>query len=364
VSRRSSRAGWARYHSFMATAALLDWFVAHARRLPWRTEPRDPYHVVVSELMLQQTQVDRVAPRFEAFVARFPDLGSLAAADEDEVVAMWSGLGYYRRARLLHRLAREVVAGGGSLPDSPAELERLPGIGPYTAAAVASLAFGRRAPVLDGNVLRVGARYLAIEGDPRDAAGRAAILGWVDRLMADRPPGAVNEALMELGATVCTPAAPSCGRCPLAAGCRGRASGDPAAFPPPRLRRQVEDHRWVAACLVGPDGRWLLRRVAEGPILRGLWLPPFRPLGAADDPAEAAVGESPIPPTGRAEALAAVRHGITHRRIHLLPVRVPVGSWRPAGGWCWADPRRPEVPTSSLLGKILDRNRVWLEGTE
>ncbi len=344
----------------MTTGALLDWFRAHARRLPWRSDPRDPYHVVVSELMLQQTRVDRVVPRFEAFVARFPDVNSLAAVAEDEVVAMWSGLGYYRRARLLHRLAREVVAGDGSLPASPAELERLPGVGPYTAAAVASLAFGVRAPVLDGNVMRVGARYLAIEGDPRGPAGRTAILGWVDGLMADHPPGAVNEALMELGATVCTPSAPACGRCPLAVGCRARAAGDPSRYPPPRARRKVEDHRWVAACLMGADGRWLLRRVAEGPILRGLWLPPFRPLGSVDDPVETAVGESPVPPVGPAEVLSPVRHAITHRRLDVLPVLVPVASWRPVEGWCWADPHRPEVATSSLLAKILDRNRVWL----
>lgn len=343
----------------MTTAALLDWFRTHARRLPWRAEPRDPYHVVVSELMLQQTQVDRVAPRFEAFVARFPDLGSVAAAGEDEVVVMWSGLGYYRRARLLHRLAREVVARGGALPATSADLERLPGIGPYTAAAVASLAFGRRTPALDGNVLRVGARYLAIEDDPRGSAGRSAILAWVADLMADQPPAAVNEALMELGSTVCTPSGPACGRCPLSSGCRALASGDPAAFPPPRARRQFEDHRWAAACLVGPDGRWLLRRVDDGPILRGLWLPPFRSVGQGGDSVAVAVGESPVPPVGPAEALSAVRHGITYRRIEVVPVRVSVGTWLPAEGWRWADPHCPDMPTSSMLAKILERNRAW-----
>ncbi len=156
----------------MTARALVEWYRANARALPWRSDSRDPFHVVVSEFMLQQTQVDRVVPRFESFVARFPNFASLAAADEDEVVEEWSGLGYYRRARMLHRLAVAVADGGGDLPNSAAGLERLPGIGPYTAAAVASLAWGEKVPVLDGNTMRVGARVLALDSDPRSAEGR------------------------------------------------------------------------------------------------------------------------------------------------------------------------------------------------
>ncbi len=343
----------------MSADALLGWFDANARSLPWRDAVRDPYRVLVSELMLQQTRVDRVVARYLEFLNRFPTLMALAAADEDEVVAAWSGLGYYRRARSLHRLAREMAAAGGVLPKSAAELELLPGIGPYTAAAVASLAHGEATPVLDGNVLRVGARVLALAGDPRAAAARRAITAWVQVLMRGVAPGAVNDALMELGARLCTPSSPRCGACPLAGGCRAHAAGEPERYPAPRPRRAAEDHRWVAACCVGPDGRWLLRQVSEGPILVGLWLPPFRPLAVGEDPIAAAAGLSPAPAAGRPERLGPVRHSITHRRIEVVPVRVPVAAWSSAAGWCWAPPENPGVPTSSLLEKILHLNSLW-----
>jgi A/G-specific adenine glycosylase len=337
-----------------AAERLVEWFRAHARPLPWRTEPRDPYRSLLSELMAQQTQIDRVVPRFEAFVARFPDLPSLAAASEDQVVEAWSGLGYYRRARSLHRLAREVSAAGGELPSTAAALETLPGIGPYTAAALASMVFGEAAPVLDGNVARVGARVLALDRDPRSAKGRAEILAWVRSLMTEAPPGPVNEALMELGARVCAPAGPRCGVCPLAGGCRARAERRPEAYPVPRSTRSGVDLEWVAAVAEGPDGRWLLRRVAEGPILRGLWLPPFAesdPVLPQDEQARQLV---PIEAVAPAEVLPPVRHAITYRRISVVPVRLAVDSVSPtAAGWSWADPASPKLPTSSLLAKLL-----------
>jgi len=334
---------------------LLRWYRAAARELPWRTVPRDPYRVLVSEFMLQQTQVERVVPRFAAFIAAFPSLRALAAAAEDEVLAVWSGLGYYRRARLLHRLAREVAVDGGSLRRPAAELARLPGIGPYTAAAVASLAFGERVPVLDGNTMRVGARVLGLATDPRSSSGRRRLAAWIEGLMADAgPPGAVNEALMELGATICTPLAPGCPSCPLAIACVARAEGRPEAYPPPRRRRETVALRWVAACCVDDGGRWLLRRVDEGPILRGLWLPPFAEAGDGEEPASIAArllpGRSPSP---RAEVLPPLRHSITHRRIEVVPVRLRArGSALPGDGWCWAEPAAPGVPTSSLLAKL------------
>jgi len=262
----------------VTTRALVDWYRTCARDLPWRSEPRDPYLVLVSEIMLQQTQVDRVAPRFASFVERFPTFADLAAATEDEVLTAWSGLGYYRRGRNLHRLAREVAAGAGCLPRMASDLERLPGIGPYTAAAVASLAFGEAVPVLDGNVMRVGARVLAMETDPRSAAGRRRLETWVVGLMEGAPPGQVNEALMELGAVVCRPVDPDCAVCPFADRCGAKAEGRPEAYPPPRRRRAQVALRWVAACCVDREGAWLLRRIDEGPILRGLWLPPLAEL--------------------------------------------------------------------------------------
>ncbi len=330
---------------------LARWFRDNARELPWRTAPRDPYRVLVSEVMLQQTQVDRVAPRFEAFLSRFPDLETLAAAGEEEVLEAWSGLGYYRRARALHRLAREAVVRGG-LPSTAGELRDLPGIGPYTAAAVASLAWGERVPVLDGNVLRVGARVLGLAQDPRAPGPRRAIAAWVESLMGEVPPAVVNEALMELGATVCSPRAPGCSGCPLAAACSARASGRQEEIPPPRRTRKPEPHRWAAAVVISGTGRWLLDRVEGGPVLQGLWLPPLAMgLGEGDDPVAAAESAAGLP-LERPETGDTVRHTITHRRITVVPV-----VWRLAGeprisGRLWADPAAPGVPTSSLLGKL------------
>ncbi|MCG6964573.1 MAG: A/G-specific adenine glycosylase [Acidobacteria bacterium] len=333
---------------------LLAWYRDAARELPWRVEPRDPYRVLVSELMLQQTQVDRVVPRFDAFMVRFPTLATLAEADVSKVLEAWSGLGYYRRARSLHRLAREVVARGSGLPQTAAELCALPGIGPYTAAAVASLAFGAAEPVLDGNVMRVAARFLTMGEEARRAPGRAKALRWVRGLMEGAEPGRVNEALMELGATVCTPRAPACPLCPLREECRARVEGRPEEHPPARRVREPEHLRWLAACAVSGRGRWLLRRVEAGAVLRGLWLPPFADAGDGDVVATA-LGLLPFPVDGGV-SLPPVRHSITYRRISVVPVRVAVARELPLpDGWAWADPLVPGLPTSSLLAKLVRR---------
>jgi A/G-specific adenine glycosylase len=341
------------------TGRLLTWFRSNARGLPWRTETRDPYGVLVSEVMLQQTQVDRVVPRFEAFMAAFPSLEALAAAAEDDVLERWSGLGYYRRARLLHRLAREVIRGSGRLPESAVELEKLPGVGRYTAAAVASLAFGEPVAVVDGNVNRVAARVLAMADDPRTVGGRRRIVDWIGSVMAGADPGAVNEALMELGATVCLPAGPDCAVCPLSPGCRARAAGNPERYPPPRKRRAPVDLEWVAACCIDHRGRWLAREVSEGPILRGLWLPPLAEL-TGDLPAiEVAVELVPMPLVENPVPLPVVRHSITHRRIRVHPIRLVVaspGDDGPLGRW--VDPESSGVPTSSLFMKLIRINRL------
>jgi len=335
--------------------ALLDWFEGNARELPWRTEPRDAYRTLVSEIMLQQTQVDRVAPHFVEFVRRWPDLETLAVASEDDVLAIWSGLGYYRRARMLHKLAREVVeSGSNQLPDDIEALTALPGIGDYTAAAVGSLAFGIEAPVLDGNVQRVVARVTAFGGDPRASGAQSWMKDWVRGLFLGQHPGVVNEALMELGATICTPSKARCEECPLAFECMGHKEGHPEEYPPPRKVRPTEDLRWVAACLVGSDERWLLRRVQEGPILRGLWLPPFADLQSEADPATEALALAPEGlPAETGAVFPAVRHHITHRRIEVIPVLINApDADLSAALWQWARPGEVAGGTSSLFLKL------------
>ena len=195
---------------------LLAWFRKNGRPLPFRESP-DAWRVWVSEVMLQQTRVEAMLPRYRAFVARFPDPGALADASEDEVLAAWAGLGYYGRARALHRAARELAAEGGGVPDTAASLRRLPGVGDYTAAAIASIAFGEPVAAVDGNVRRVLSRLFMVEGFPGRAPFEGRVRELADRLMeADggRDPGDWNQAVMELGATVCTPAVPRCGSLP------------------------------------------------------------------------------------------------------------------------------------------------------
>jgi A/G-specific adenine glycosylase len=210
---------------------LLSWFDRQRRDLPWR-HTRDPYCIWLSEVMLQQTRVETVIPYYEKFLARFPTLESLAEADLSEVLAHWSGLGYYRRARQLHAAAQAVRdRHGGEIPQSVAGLESLPGVGAYTAAAVASIAFGVAAPVLDGNVERVLTRRLALAENPKSRAVRLVLLEEGARLLSESRPGDSNQALMELGATLCAPQRPRCLFCPLLAGCRAAAQGDQERYP-------------------------------------------------------------------------------------------------------------------------------------
>jgi A/G-specific adenine glycosylase len=335
---------------------LLRWFRAGRRELPWRASfPRDPYAVLVSEVMLQQTQVDRVIGAYVRFIKRFPSLEALGAAPEEEVVRAFSGLGYYRRARLLHASARAVVA-LGFWPEDAVELARLPGFGPYTSAAVAAFAFGGSQPPVDGNVARVTARLGALRLTMGSAALLAAGREFAAGMFAERPTPEVWEALMELGATVCTPASPRCTACPLRASCAALKAGNPLAFPRPRPKRAREQQRWVALWLERGDGRVLVRRVDHGTLLAGLWLPPFAVLADGNDPT--ATAENLAREAGFAVALSparTVRHGITHRDIHVLPfrgtvTRPRVGEARP--GWDWQDPDTPMLPTSSLLGKL------------
>lgn len=245
---------------------LLDWFRLNARDLPWRRR-RTPYRVAVSEAMLQQTRVDTVVAYYAPFLARFPSFRALAGASIDDVLKQWEGLGYYRRARNLHALARRVIEDhGGRLPRTREMLERLPGMGPYTAAAVASLAFGEDEAVVDGNVRRVLARLFALRSAP-PSRWRELAASLLPRGRA----GAFNEAMMELGATVCLPRRPRCGLCPLRPACAAYASGDPTAFPEVRPAVRVP-HLVVGAAVTWDDrGRMLIARRKDDAMLGGLW---------------------------------------------------------------------------------------------
>jgi len=249
-------------------APLLRWYRRAKRDLPWR-RTRDPYAIWVSEVMLQQTTVAAVVPYWERFLDRFPDTAALARSREADVLALWSGLGYYTRARALRRGAIAVMEGhGGALPNDADGLIALPGIGRYTAGAIASLAFGRQSPVVDGNVKRVFSRLFALRGVGAAAERRYWSIAGV--LVRGSSPGDWNQAVMELGATVCTPRAPRCGACPLAGSCRAFALQTPEAFPA-RAKRKATTVAAVAVAWIERRDRVLLARRRDGSPLRAAW---------------------------------------------------------------------------------------------
>ena len=302
-----------------AATRLLAHYDANARLLPWRSRPGEeapePYRVWLSEVMLQQTTVATVMPRFRRFLARWPTVEALAAAADEEVLREWAGLGYYARARNLIACARAVTAMGG-FPTSEAELRNLPGLGAYTAAAIAAIAFGERAVVVDTNVARVVARLHGIERTLAEAKGE--IRRFADALTPADRPGDFAQAMMDLGATTCRPRNPLCGQCPLADGCRAYASGAPEAFPAARARPE-RPHRHGTAWWIERDGAvWLTRRPAKG-LLGGMSALP----GTAWD-----ADSSPV------TALATVSHGFTHFTLDLHIVARPsppgeAGWWQP-----------------------------------
>jgi len=300
-----------------AAERLLQHYVDNFRSLPWRSPPGaappDPYRVWLSEVMLQQTTVAAVAPRFERFIRRWPTVQDLAAAADEEVLSEWAGLGYYARARNLIACAREVAARGG-FPDTEPELRKLPGIGEYTAAAIAAIAFGWRAVVVDSNVERVAARLNALER-PTKAELRVA----VDAITPETRAGDFAQAMMDLGATVCRPRQPLCGECPLSSDCRAFASGQPELFPAPKPRAAKPVRYGVAYWIERSGAVWLVRRPARG-LLGGM---PALPGPEWE--------EQPVADAG--PALASVRHVFTHFELRLTVVqrRSPIGEgwWQP-----------------------------------
>ena len=343
------------------TARLLRWFRTAGRRMAWRETP-DPYHIWVSEIMLQQTRVETVGPYYEAFLSMFPDVRSLAVAHPDDVMKAWEGLGYYARARNLHRAARIVVERyGGRIPRTVADLSGLPGIGRSTAGAIAAIAFGADSPVLDANARRVVARLFAVGGDPRAAAVREILWDMSARLVARGTGRETALAVMDLGATVCLPRAPRCGECPVRGHCAAFRAGSQDAIPPRVARKSVPHHDVVAALIRRPDGAYLLHgRPPEG-LLGGMWSFP----SARREPGESLEGalrralrEKLRMRVTIQRGVGAVSHAYSHYRITLHGyLCVPGGRWTPSGdgaGWI-----RPGAGTRYALPRA-DRKLVEL----
>jgi A/G-specific adenine glycosylase len=291
------------------TRALVEWYGKQQRALPWRGGGRpDPYAIWVCEIMAQQTQIATVVRYWTRWMERFPTVAALAAAPLDDVLAMWAGLGYYARARSLHKAAQAVVAEhGGRVPDDVDGLIALPGIGRYTAGAIASIAFARRVAAVDGNVSRVLARVFGVEDDVRSPRGLAALWELADGLVPADAPGDFNQALFDVGATVCTPRSPTCLTCPLAPGCVARRSGRQAELPVLVRKTVVKLVDVDAALCVRADGAWLLARRAPKGLYGGLWeLPTVEALAAA----------GADPRVDRSATLAEHIHKLSHRTMH------------------------------------------------
>jgi A/G-specific adenine glycosylase len=315
---------------------LLNWFATYQRDLPWRRD-NDPYRIWISEIMLQQTRVAAVIPYFEKFCARFPNVRALAEAEESEVLRMWSGLGYYSRARNLQAAAQQIVREhGGTFPATEQHIRALRGIGKYTTNAILSIAFGKKHAVVEGNVARVIARLEALRGDLREGARWESLQRTADRLLSLGAPANWNQAMMELGATICTPRSPQCLLCPVANFCRARKLGLQDVIPEKRKQRATVSVLLAAAVLVDDRNRCILLPPPENSLEKAqandiptlvskMWHFPTTPV--SEDPAsdlrkylKNVLGAKGLPL--RFVALPKIRHAVTYRAISLLPFRV------------------------------------------
>jgi len=348
-------------------SALLAWYARERRDLPWR-RTRDPYAIWVSETMLQQTRVETARPYWERFVRELPTVQSLAEAPESRVLALWSGLGYYRRARMMHAAARRVVAEhGGRLPAEAEALRSLEGVGAYTAGAIASIAFGRRVALVDGNVARVLARWFAVTDDVKSAGGSARTWRLAERLVEGlapgQEPGDWNQALMELGATVCTPRDPACGGCPVAALCEAHRRGIASELPRVAKKRQPATQQRVAIVLSSGRALLLARRRSDA-LFGGLWEPPSAEDGLPALAARLGVDANELRAAGH------VVHVLSHRRLRVDVAHGPLGARR---RWALPGPDYEEVRVvplrelgerahSTLARKILRMANVPIGG--
>ena len=324
-----------------ASKALLCWYAVDKRELPWRPrdgERPDPYRVWLSEIMLQQTTVAHARPYFEAFLHRWPSVGALAAAADEEIMAAWAGLGYYARARNLLACARAVASEhGGRFPDEEAALRRLPGIGAYTAAAIRAIAFGRRAVAIDANVERIVARLHAVE-EPLPA-GRRRIAALAEKLVPTDGAGEFTQAMMELGQTICTPRAPECPRCPLSSGCAAIAEGAPSRYPV-KAPKAARPHRRGTAYWLEHRGRVLLVRRPERGLLGGMLALP------EEQPAAAQWREA-----------GSVDHVFTHFAL-TMDLLCAEAEDEAEGLW-WPVDRLAEAGLPTLFAKLAARGAEW-----
>lgn len=336
--------------------ALLAWYDRHRRRLPWRAEAggrADPYRVWLSEIMLQQTTVAAAGPYFLKFLERFPDVAALAEAPLDDVLRLWAGLGYYARARNLHACAKAVAARGGIFPDTEAGLLELPGIGPYTAAAIAAIAFDRRATVVDGNVERVVTRLFAVEEElPR---AKPAIRALAEPLTPAERPGDFAQAMMDLGATICTPKRPACSLCPWNDVCEARALGIQESFPR-KAAKGARPARFGAAFFVTrPDGAVLLRRRTDKGLLGGMAEFPGSDWTAKFD-REAAMAQAPLTAKWR-KRTGSVTHVFSHFSLELQVFAAEVSQDTRAPETCWWSHEADVEALPSVMRKVLALGR-------
>ncbi|MCW3062288.1 MAG: A/G-specific DNA-adenine glycosylase [Capsulimonas sp.] len=317
---------------------LLSWYQSHKRDLPWRRTLAGSYGVWISEIMLQQTTVAAVIPFYERWMERFPTLSSLAKAPVDDVLRLWAGLGYYARARNLHRTAQIVTERhGGVLPSDPKEILALPGIGRYTAGAILSIAYNREEPILDTNVIRVLSRVYEVSGDPKKSAHTQSVL-W-DLARAVIPEGHAsdfNQAMMELGALVCTPVAPKCANCPLNAVCAANLTGDQERYPEIDKTRKWKDDEDVSIALQNDRGDFLVvQRPADDPLWGGLWELPRarrRPDETLEQCAARAAFEAAALTIPKAELFGNLKHVVGNRRITLHGYHAQIAGAKPAAG--------------------------------
>jgi A/G-specific adenine glycosylase len=361
------------HESALIQRSLLDWYARHGRDLPWRRTD-NPYHIWVAEVMLQQTQVATAIPYYERFLEHFPSLNALAAADLDAVLKVWEGLGYYARARHLHAAAQELVKRNrGHVPETWDELVQLPGIGQYTAGAILSIAFGERRPAVDGNVRRVLSRLFAIQDPIDDAHTRRRLLDLASDLLPEVRPGAFNQALMDLGATICTPQSPACRSCPLGHFCAAYERGLQDTLPQRTPRKPTPHYNVTAGVIYNDDDQVLMAQRPHAGLLGGLWTFPGGRQETGEDPEDclrrcikAMLGVD----VGVGYGIVTVDHAYTHFRITLRAFRCRHQSGEPqaleCADWRWVGPGElgslalPKVDRE--VARALLREGGWPDG--